>query len=167
MRVVALCVLALALFLPGTAQAQGDIDCTPEELRPWLENYLAWRNAAGEIFTSDEDRDDPITFLFVLHDFQARMDAPNRPTCADPLMFETYRAFHWAEYGLLCAQFWATGCLETIDAAEESADVDDILAAYITAAGLTEAEVKALQPEGWNVEAYRAAIGISSAAATE
>jgi len=159
--------MALALLLPGTAQAQDEIDCTPDELRPWLENYLGWRNAASEVFSPDQVNDDPLAFLFALHDFQARMDAPGRPDCADALVFETYRSFHWAEYALLCLRYSATGCLQFMGASEEAADVDDILKDYIIAAGLTEADIESLWPEGWNAEAYRAAIGISSAAAID
>ena len=48
MRRLGLWLVVLALLLPGAVQAQGEIDCDAEELRPWLENYLAWANASSE-----------------------------------------------------------------------------------------------------------------------
>jgi len=159
MRRFGLLLVVIALLAPLPALAQ-DLDCDAEELRPWLENYLAWRNAGVDVMTTERFGDDPILFLLVLHDMQTEMDGVGRPACADPLMFETYRSFHRFEQAMLCLRMLSTECMERLDAAEELPDVDDLLALYVSVAGLTEDEVEELRPEGWDAEAYLTRLGL-------
>ncbi|HMN14360.1 MAG TPA: hypothetical protein PKD55_18745 [Bellilinea sp.] len=160
MKHLELLVVAFALFLaPLPAQAQ-EIDCDAEELRPWLENYLAWINVAKEMFVSGPS-EDLAPFLLVWHDLQTQMDGPGRPACADALMLETYRTFHWSEQALLCLRAGVVmQCVERMQSADEAEDLDDLIIPYVVAAGISEDERSSLQPEGWNAAVYRANLGL-------
>lgn len=161
MKHLGLLVVAFALFLaPLPAQAQ-EIDCDAEELRPWLENYLAWINVAKEMFVSGPS-EDLAPFLLVWHDLQTQMDGPGRPACADALMLETYRTFHWSEQALLCLRAGVVlQCTERMQAADEPEDLDDLIAPYVVAAGISDDERASLLPEGWDADTYRASLGLT------
>lgn len=162
MRRLGLWLVVLALLLPGAVQAQGEIDCDAEELRPWLENYLAWANAAEEVFASGPPGE-LAPFLLVLHDLQTQMDGPGRPACADTLMLETYRTFHWSEQALLCLHTGvAMQCVERMQGADEAENLDDLIAPYVVAAGISDEERANLRPEGWDAGVYRASLDLSA-----
>ncbi|MEB2351848.1 MAG: hypothetical protein OZ924_10585 [Burkholderiaceae bacterium] len=163
MKHLGLLIVAFALLVPLPAQAQ-EIDCEAEELRPWLENYLAWINVGEEMFVSGPG-EDLAPFLLVLHDLQTQMDGPGRPACADALMLETYRTFHWSEQALLCLRTGAVmQCVGRMQAADEPEDLDDLIAPYVMAAGISDDERAALRPDGWDASTYRTSLGLAVSA---
>jgi len=109
--------------------------------------------------------EDLATFLLVLHDLQTQMDGSGRPACADALMLETYRSFHRSEHALLCLRSGVMmKCFERMQATDEVEDLDDLLAPYVVAAGISDEERAILRPEGWDADAYRASLGLAVSA---
>lgn len=155
MKHLGLLIVAFALLVPLPAQAQ-EIDCEAEELRPWLENYLAWSNAISDVVTAKGGIYDVelVPFLRFWHAAQANLDQPGRPECADALMLETLRNYHQTEHVLLCYRIESDTCVVVVRSADQMTSRAELPIPYIAAAGMTDDEAKALRPEGWNLAEY-------------
>jgi len=167
MRRLGLWLVVLALLLPGAVRAQGEIDCDAEELRPWLENYLAWANASSEAVAAVNASGgvydvELLPYMLLWHTLQSHLDQPGRPGCADTLMLETLRNYQQTEHTILCYNSESANCAAVLRAADDITSRAELPGPYITAAGMTEDEAAALRPEGWDLATFFADFGLTA-----
>lgn len=165
MRRFGLLLVVIALMAPRPALAQ-DLDCDAEELRPWLENYLAWANAAADVVTAVNSSGgvydvELFPYMLLWHTLQSRLDQPGRPACADALMLETLRNYQQAEHIMLCYNIDSPACAAVLRSADEITSRAALPIPYIAAANMTTEGAADLRPEDWSLAAFFADFGLT------
>lgn len=138
-RFAFLCLAVLVFFSGGlgTLRRSGaQDDCNPDELRAWIQQRQAWREASQNALDGQGVSIDGALLQLSNH-LQAIEDL-DRPACADGAMLWTYYLYSNLEHLLLCARNNDTACVAEKQGrlVDYRARDDQTMAALASSAGL-------------------------------